>query len=82
MSEPGGICISKTAFDHIESKLPYGYELLGDQPIKNIAKTAGAYQVLMEPRVMVAGEKVKAPKSPLWQRKTVKVHPGCLKRRD
>jgi adenylate cyclase len=26
LSEAGGICISKTAFDHIESKLPYGYE--------------------------------------------------------
>ena len=25
LSEPGGICISKTSFDHIESKLPYGY---------------------------------------------------------
>jgi len=24
LAEPGGICISKTAFDHIESKLPYG----------------------------------------------------------
>ena len=22
LAEPGGICISKTAFDHIESKLP------------------------------------------------------------
>ena len=31
LAEPGGICISKTAFDHIESKLPYGYEFLGDQ---------------------------------------------------
>jgi adenylate cyclase len=26
LAQPGGICISKTAFDHIESKLPYGYE--------------------------------------------------------
>ena len=25
LAEPGGICISKTAFDHIESKLPLGY---------------------------------------------------------
>jgi adenylate cyclase len=73
LSEPGGICISKTAFDHIESKLPYGYEFLGDQPVKNIAKPVGAYRVLMEPRVTVAGEKVKAPKAPLWQRKTVLV---------
>lgn len=56
LSEPGGICISKTAFDQIESKLPYGYEFLGDQPVKNIAKPVGAYRVLMEPRVTVAGE--------------------------
>ena len=58
LSEPGGICISKTAFDHIESKLPYGYEFLGDQPVKNIAKPVGAYRVLMDPRVTVAGKPV------------------------
>ncbi len=54
LAEPGGICISKTAFDHIESKLPYGYEFLGDQTVKNIARPVGAYRVLMEPRVTVA----------------------------
>ncbi|UCE53866.1 MAG: adenylate/guanylate cyclase domain-containing protein, partial [Desulfobacterales bacterium] len=54
LSEPGGICISKTAFDHIESKLPYGYEFLGDQTVKNIPRPVGAYRVLMEPRVTVA----------------------------
>jgi adenylate cyclase len=54
LSDPGGICISKTAFDQIESKLPYGYEFLGDQSVKNIAKPVGAYRVLMEPRVTVA----------------------------
>jgi adenylate cyclase len=56
LADPGGICISKTAFDHIESKLPYGYEFLGDQTVKNIAKPIGAYRVLMEPRVTVAGK--------------------------
>jgi len=60
LSEPGGICISKTAFDHIESKLPYGYEFLGDQTVKNIAKPVAAYRVLMEPRITVTGEKEKA----------------------
>jgi len=54
LAEPGGICISKTAFEHIESKLPYGYEFLGDQTVKNIAKPVGTYRVLMEPRVTVA----------------------------
>src|SRR6056300_1096029 len=56
LAEPGGICISKTSFDHIESKLPYGYEFLGDQTVKNIAKPEGAYRVLMDPRVTVAGK--------------------------
>jgi adenylate cyclase len=56
LSDPGGICISKTAFDHIESKLPYGYEFLGDQTVKNIPKPVGAYRVLMEPRVTVVGK--------------------------
>jgi len=37
LADPGGICISKTALDHIESKLPLGYEYLGEQTVKNIA---------------------------------------------
>ena len=53
LAEPGGICVSKTAFDHIETKLPLGYEYLGEQTVKNIAKPVSAYKVLMEPRVTV-----------------------------
>jgi adenylate cyclase len=56
LAEPGGICVSKTAFDHIESKLPLGYEYLGEQTVKNIAKPVGAYSVLLEPRVTVKAE--------------------------
>lgn len=55
VADPGGICISKTAFDHIETKLPLGYEFLGEQSVKNIAKPVGAYRVVMEPRVTVQG---------------------------
>jgi adenylate cyclase len=51
IADPGGICVSKTAFDQIESKLPLGYEFLGDQTVKNIVRPVGAYKVLMEPRV-------------------------------
>ena len=64
LANPGGICISKTAFDQIESKLPYGYEFLGDQTVKNIAKPVSAYRVLMEPRVTIAGELEKEKRSP------------------
>ena len=59
LADPGGICVSKTAFDQIETKLPLGYEYLGEQSVKNIPKPVGAYRVLMQPRVTVAGETVK-----------------------
>jgi adenylate cyclase len=70
-ADPGGICISKTAFDQIETKLPLGYEFLGEQEVKNIAKPVGAYRVLMDPRVTVAGAKEKKPLIPLWRKKSV-----------
>ena len=70
-ADPGGICVSKTAFDHIETKLPLGYEYLGEKEVKNIAKPVGAYRVLMEPRVTVAGAKEKKPSIPVWRRKGV-----------
>jgi class 3 adenylate cyclase len=49
LADPAGICVSKTAFDQIETKLPLGYEYLGEQSVKNIPKPVGAYRVLMKP---------------------------------
>jgi adenylate cyclase len=71
LAEPGGICISNTAFLHIESKLPLGYEFLGEQEVKNIAKPVGAYKVLMEPRVTVAEKVEKEKHVPTWRRKVI-----------
>ena len=69
LAEPAGICVSKTAFDQIETKLPLGYEYLGEQPVKNIPKPVGAYRVVMEPRVTVAEEEAAAKAVPFWRRK-------------
>ena len=71
LADAGGICVSKTAFDQVETKVPFGYEFLGEQTVKNITKPVGAYRVLMEPRVTVAGARAKAPKTPLWRHKAV-----------
>jgi len=59
LADPGGVCVSKTAFDQIETKLPLGYEYLGEQSVKNIPKPVGAYRVLMKPDAVgkVIGEK-------------------------
>jgi TolB-like protein/class 3 adenylate cyclase/Flp pilus assembly protein TadD len=47
LSDRGGILISGTAYDHVETKLDVGYEFLGEQPVKNINKPVRAYRVLM-----------------------------------
>jgi adenylate cyclase len=49
LADGGGICVSGTVYDHIENKLPFGYEYLGEQTVKNIAKPVRVYRVLMEP---------------------------------
>lgn len=38
VADPGGICISRTAYDQIEDKLPFGYEYIGERSVKNISK--------------------------------------------
>jgi len=71
LSEAGGICISGTAYDQVENKLSLGYEYLGEQTVKNIAKPIRVYRVLMEPEAAgkVIGEKKVKPKQ--WQRATI-----------
>jgi adenylate cyclase len=36
LADPGGICISRGAYDHIRNKLKYGYEYIGEHSVKNI----------------------------------------------
>jgi TolB-like protein/class 3 adenylate cyclase len=73
LADPGGICVSKTAFDHIESKLPLGYEYIGEQSVKNISKPVIAYKVLMDPRVITSGEIEKKRVIPPWSKKSALV---------
>src|SRR5262249_39981631 len=43
LAEPGGICISRTVRDHIGDRLPYTFEDMGEQNVKNIAQPVVAY---------------------------------------
>jgi adenylate cyclase len=52
LAQAGGICVSGTVFDQIESKLPLGYEYLGERSVKNISKPVRVYKVLMEPEAV------------------------------
>ena len=67
LSEPGGICISGTAFDQVRNKLELGYDYLGEQTVKNIILPIRVYKVLMESEAAgkVIGEKKIEPRR--WQ---------------
>jgi TolB-like protein/class 3 adenylate cyclase len=49
LAEAGGICISGTAYDQVETKLDLEYKYIGEQEVKNIAKPVRAYRVLSYP---------------------------------
>ena len=49
LADAGGICISGTAYDQVETKLDLEYEYIGEQEVKNIAKPVRAYRVLSYP---------------------------------
>jgi adenylate cyclase len=49
LAEGGGICLSGTAYDQVEGKLPFGYDFLGEQAVKNIARPVRVYRLRFEP---------------------------------
>lgn len=45
LADAGGISISQNVFDQVSDKLPYTYEDLGEQRVKNIARPVRAYRI-------------------------------------
>ena len=48
LADPGGICISDTVHTQIKNKLPFSYEDLGSQSVKNIADPVRVFRVMLE----------------------------------
>jgi TolB-like protein/Tfp pilus assembly protein PilF len=58
LAEAGGICISESAYQQIENKLPLRYDYLGEHEVKNIAKPVRVYRAQIEPEVVSSGPPV------------------------
>src|ERR1700722_18241437 len=50
LADPGGICISRGIHDHVMKKLPFEFEDLGEQTVKNIAQPVRVYRLLVDER--------------------------------
>jgi adenylate cyclase len=72
LAEVGGICISGSAYEQIENKLPLRYDYLGEHEVKNIAKPVRVYRARIEPEAVppkLGEEKKIRPRQ--WQRATI-----------
>jgi TolB-like protein/class 3 adenylate cyclase/Tfp pilus assembly protein PilF len=48
LAAPGGICVSGTVREHIGDRLPYAFEDMGEQSVKNIARPVRVYALRPE----------------------------------
>jgi len=49
LAEPGGIMVSSVVHDQVRDKLSFGFEDLGEQSVKNIARPVGVHRVSLAP---------------------------------
>jgi adenylate cyclase len=68
LADPGGICISRTAYDQVKSKINIDYEYLGEYEVKNIKEPVRVYRIRMKPEAAVAIVKEKKVRLMTWQR--------------
>jgi class 3 adenylate cyclase len=45
LAEPGGVCVSRNVHDQVCDKLNFGFENMGEQTVKNIARPIGVHRV-------------------------------------
>jgi len=72
VADPGGICISGSAYEQIENKLALGYEYIGEHTVKNIVKPIRVYRVPTGPETLQKVTEEKKP-APSWQRAALAV---------
>jgi adenylate cyclase len=48
LAEPGGVCLSKSAYEQIKKKLDFGFEYMGEHSVKNISEPVSVYKVLVD----------------------------------
>ncbi|MEJ2092358.1 MAG: tetratricopeptide repeat protein [Syntrophobacterales bacterium] len=72
LADPGGICISGSAYEQIENKLALGYEYIGEHTVKNIVKPVRVYKVPTGPEAIQKIAEKKRP-APRWPRAALAV---------
>src|SRR6185312_7643337 len=65
LAEPGGICVSRGVRDHIRHKVAVGFDDLGEQSVKNIARPVRAFSLRLHgPAVLESETDTRASEPP------------------
>ena len=67
LAEGGGVCVSSTVFDAVEGKLALGFDFLGEQQVKNIARPVRVYRVRTEKAAEQGGAKRRPVRLRRWR---------------
>lgn len=54
LAEPGGIMVSRVVHDQVQDKLSFGFDDLGEQTVKNIARPVGVHRIQLTMPVKAA----------------------------
>jgi len=71
LADAGGVFVSNTVHDHVRDRLPFVFEDLGEQQVKNIARPVRVYRV----RDLVAAKASAQPVLPLPDKPSIAVLP-------
>jgi TolB-like protein len=71
LADAGGVLVSNTVHDHVRDRLPFLFEDLGEQQVKNIARPVRVYRV----RETGAAKSPSAPALPLPDKPSIAVLP-------
>jgi adenylate cyclase len=62
LAEPGGICVSRAVMEQVKQKVALGFELRGEEHLKNMAEPVRVYRVAGTPQVSVTRATVSTEK--------------------
>src|SRR6185436_17703784 len=57
LAEPGGIMVSRNVYDQVRDKLSFGFEDMGEQTVKNIARPIGVHRISLAESAAPIGTK-------------------------
>jgi adenylate cyclase len=75
IAEPGGILVSRNVHDQVRDKLSFGFEDMGEQTVKNIARPIGVHRVEIAEKAVNSATGVAKPELASSSRPSIAVLP-------